>query len=91
MGFLEQGVDPPTPRPDDHRREAIAIGTALKTDVHALKNDLAVALLALEALSADPTLGEEQRRLAAVGLARLLRAAERLTATGHAERLDHAD
>jgi hypothetical protein len=44
----------------------------------ALRNDLAVALLALEALSLDATLGAEQRRLVDVGLARQLRAVERL-------------
>jgi hypothetical protein len=44
----------------------------------ALRNDFAVALLALEALSADVSLGMEQRRLVDVGLARQLRAVERL-------------
>jgi DNA-binding response OmpR family regulator len=57
-------------------------------DLLALKNDLAVALLALEALSADTALGEEQRRLVDVGLARLLRAVERLGISMHAEGLD---
>jgi ribosome assembly protein YihI (activator of Der GTPase) len=60
----------------------------LPDEILDLRNDLAVALLALEALSADATLGEEQRRLADVGLARLLSAVERLGVSMHAEGLD---
>jgi hypothetical protein len=79
MGPSEQGFDPPAPS-----------GRAMELDLLALRNDLAVALLALEALSADPTLGEEQRRLASTGMARLLRAARRLPAGAHPKPFDRS-
>jgi hypothetical protein len=90
MALSEHELDAPVP-PDRSAASEMPVGASRGSELLALRNDLAVALLALEALSADPSLGVERRRLAQTGLARQLRAVERLAALGAVAGLARTD